>query len=404
MNFEEQTALTTGSDSLNKRSTVLTLAIACGLAIANVYYNQPLLGHIGRSLEIPVKQVGFIPFLTQMGYATGLLLLVPLGDRMERRNLITTMLFLLSCALVAEAISPNLIWLSVASFTLGFCSIVAHLVLPLVAYLTAPAERGKVIGTLLSGMIFSVLLARTVSGSIGEHFGWRSVYAIAAGLMIVLALIVRREIPVTQPSSTLSYQQLMVSLVDLFRQQPVLREAAFNIALIFAAFNIFWASLIFLLESPIYHFNAQVAGLFGLAGIMGAISTPIVGRLTDKRGSRMLVGIAVSLCLSAFIILWLAGTHLIGLVVGVLILDLGMNTGYISNQIRVYNLVANAESRLNTVYMVINYSGGALGSFMGTYVWGLWQWNGVCALGLSLLTIAAIFHFNQRQRKLIQNP
>lgn len=404
MNSQEQTALTTGKQNLSKRSTVLILAIACGLAIANVYYNQPLLGHIGRSLEIPVKQVGFIPFLTQIGYATGLLLLVPLGDRMERRNLITTMLGLLSCALVAEAVSPNLIWLSIASFALGFCSIVAHLVLPLVAYMTAPAERGKVIGTLVSGMILSVLLARTVSGAIGEHFGWRIVYAIAAGLMLILALIVRKQIPLNKPVSTLSYQQLMASLVDLFRQQPVLREAAFNIALIFAAFNIFWASLIFLLESPIYHLNAQVAGLFGLTGIMGAIATPILGRLTDERGPRMLVGIAVSLCLSAFVILWLAGTHLMGLVVGVLILDLGMNTGYISNQIRVYNLVPNAESRLNTVYMVINYSGGALGSFMGTYVWGLWQWNGVCALGLGLLIIAALIHFHKHQRKLSQNP
>ena len=404
MNSQEQTALTTGNQSLSKRSTVLILAIACGLAIANVYYNQPLLGHIGRSLEIPVKQVGFIPFLTQIGYATGLLLLVPLGDRMERRNLITTMLGLLSCALVAEAVSPNLIWLSIASFALGFCSIVAHLVLPLVAYLTAPAERGKVIGTLVSGMILSVLLARTVSGAIGEHFGWRIVYAIAAGLMLILALIVRRQIPLNKPVSTLSYQQLMGSLVDLFRQQPVLREAAFNIALIFAAFNICWASLIFLLESPIYHLNAQVAGLFGLAGIMGAIATPILGRLTDERGPRTLVGIAVSLCLSAFVILWLAGTHLMGLVVGVIILDLGMHTGYISNQIRVYNLVPNAESRLNTVYMVINYSGGAIGSFMGTYVWGLWQWNGVCALGLGLLIIAALIHFHKHQRKLSQNP
>ncbi|MBD2504143.1 MFS transporter [Anabaena azotica] len=167
MNSQEQTALTTGNQSLSKRSTVLMLAIA------NVDYNQPLLGNIGRSLEIPVKQVGFIPFLTQIGYATSLLLLVPLDDRMERRNLITTMLGLLSWALVAEAVSPNLIWLSIASLALGVCSIVAHLLLPLVAYMTASAERGKVIGTLVSGMILIVLLARTVSGAIGEHFGWR---------------------------------------------------------------------------------------------------------------------------------------------------------------------------------------------------------------------------------------
>lgn len=169
-------AITTDSNSLTQRSTVLALAIACGLAVANVYYNQPVAADMGRSLNISVQQVGFIPTLTQTGYAVGLLLLVPLGDMMERRWLIVTMLSLLACALVVEATVPNLVWLSVSSFVVGFCSIVAHLVIPLVAHLTHPSERGKAIGTLLSGMILSVLLARSVSGIIGEYLGWRAVY------------------------------------------------------------------------------------------------------------------------------------------------------------------------------------------------------------------------------------
>ncbi|QLE41592.1 MFS transporter [Nostoc sp. C052] len=400
MSSKEHTALTTDSNSLTQRSTVLTLAIACGLAVANVYYNQPLLADMGRSLNISVQQVGFIPTLTQTGYAVGLLLLVPLGDRMERRWLIVTMLGLLAGILVLEATAPNMAWLSVSSFVLGFCSIVAHLVIPLVAQLTHPSERGKVIGTLLSGMIFSVLLARSVSGIIGEYLGWRAVYGISAGVMLILAFVIQGRIPVSKPSSTLSYQQLMQSLVQLVREQPVLREAALNVALVFAAFNAAWVTLVFLLESPAYNYDSRVAGLFGLVGLIGVFTTPIVGRVADRRGPRMLIGVAVVLSLSAFVILWIAGgTHLIGLILGVLILDLGMHTGYVSNQIRVYNLVPNAESRLNTVYMVTNYTGGALGSFLGTYVWGLWQWNGVCALGLFLLTVAFIAHFSVRKRK-----
>jgi predicted MFS family arabinose efflux permease len=399
MDSKEQNALTTASQMLAQRSTVLTLAIACGLSVANVYYNQPLLADMGRSLNISVQQVGFIPTLTQVGYAVGLLLLVPLGDKIERRWLIVSMLGLLTCTLVAEATAPNLAWLSVSSFVLGFCSIVAHLVLPLVAQLTHPSERGKVIGALLSGMILSVLLARTISGVIGNYLGWRAVYLISAAVMLVFAFAIKGRIPVSEPASTLSYKQLMQSLVQLVREQPVLRESALNIALIFAAFNTVWVSLIFLLESPIYNYDSRVAGLFGLLGIAGALTTPIVGRLVDKRGPRMLVGIGVALVLSAFVILWIARKHLIGLAFGVLVLDLGMHTAYVSNQIRVYSLVPNAESRLNTVFMVTNYSGGALGSFLGTYSWALWQWNGVCAIGFFLLIVASITHFSVGNRK-----
>lgn len=395
------TTRTTANPAIAEPSTVLILAIACGLAVANVYYNQPLLADIGRSFHISVQQVGFIPTLTQIGYAIGLLFLVPLGDKVERRGLIVTMLSLVACALIAAAVSPSITLLSVASASIGFTTIVAHLIIPLVAQMTSPKERGKVIGTLMSGVLISVLLARTVSGFVGEMLGWRTMYWIAAGLMIILAVVIQKRLPLSPPLSKLSYRQLMHSLVHLVRQQPVLREAALNIALIFAAFSAFWATLVFFLETPPYHYGSQVAGLFGLVGVAGATAAPIVGRLADKRGPRVLVGVAVAMTLSAFVIFWTAGTHLLGLTVGVIVLDLGMQSAYISNQVRIYSLVPNAESRLNTVYMVTNYSGGALGSFLGAYSWGLWQWNGVCAVGLSLLVLAFIIHFNGHRRKSI---
>lgn len=216
--------------------------------------------------------------------------------------------------------------------------------------------------------------------------------------MIVLALAIRQQLPENRSSSQMSYPELMQSLAHLTYEQPVLREAAFNIALIFCAFNVFWVTLVFLLESPVYNYDSQVAGLFGLVGLVGAGTSSLVGRLVDKWGARRVVGIALCCALSGFTILWLTGTHLMGLILGVIILELGMHSAYLSNQIRVYNLVPNAESRLNTVYMVINYSGGALGSLLGSYSWVIGQWNGVCALGLFLLSLAVILHFGGRKK------
>ncbi|ARV59382.1 MFS transporter [Nostocales cyanobacterium HT-58-2] len=400
MNSQQDSALTSethASSMLAKRSTVFILAITCGLAVANVYYNQPLLADIGRSFDISVQQVGSIPTLTQIGYAVGLLFLVPLGDKVERRGLIVKMLLLLACALVATALSPSITWLSVSSLILGFTSIVAHLIIPFVARMTPTAQRGKVIGTLMSGVIGSVLLARAASGLFGKMLGWQAIYWIAACLMIVLAFVIRGRLPMSKSSDKLSYQQLMQSLVHLIRQQPILREAALIIAAIFAAFNAFWVSLVFRLEAPPYYYDSQVAGLFGLVGIAGAIATPFMGRLVDKWGARVFVGLALAISFCGFVIIWIAGHHLMALILGVLILDLGMHAAYLSNQVRVYNLIPNAESRLNTVYMVTNYSGGALGSFLGTYSWATWQWNGVGAVCLSLLVLAWIVHFSGRR-------
>jgi predicted MFS family arabinose efflux permease len=380
-----------------ERNTVMILAITCGLAVGNVYINQPLLADMGRSFNISIEQIGFIPTSTQIGYAIGLLLLAPLGDRLERRRLIVTMLSLIACALAAVALSPNVIWLCGANWLLGFTTMVSHLIIPLVAQLTPPSERGKVIGTLMSGVIISLLLSRAVSGFVGGVLGWQSMYWIAAGLILIAALLIRERLPLCPPVSHLPYRKLMRSLLDFTRQQPTLRESAVNNALVFGSFNAFWATLVFLLETPPHHYGSQVAGLFGLLGVAGALGAPMIGRLIDQQGARHVISISLVLALSAFVLLWLAATHLVGLGLGVVILDLGMHGAYLANQIRVYSLVPNAESRLNTVYMVINYSGGAIGSYLGLYNWAVWQWNGVCFLGCSLLTVATIVHFSRHR-------
>jgi predicted MFS family arabinose efflux permease len=398
MDSPKAAGLTPGSSdtaSFLDGGMVLILAVICGLSVGNVYFNQPLLADMGRTFNLPVQQVGWIPTATQVGYATGLLLLAPLGDRLERRKLIVTMMLLIACALVAVAVSPNFLWLCIASLVLGFTTMASHLIIPLVAQVTVPQERGRVIGTLMGGVVMSLLLARAVSGVVGSIWNWRTMYWIVAALFILGAVVLWKRLPLCPPVSQLPYRKLMGSLVKFAREQPILREAALNNALVFASFNAFWSTLIFFLESPAYNYKSNVAGLFALIGVIGAFASPIVGRLADQRGARALVGLAVVLGLFSFIFLWVAGTHLAALILGVAVLDLAMHVGYLANQIRVYSLVPNAESRVNTVFMVINYSGGATGSLLGAFSWANWQWSGVCGLGCLLLSIAAIAHFGK---------
>ncbi|ELS34292.1 MULTISPECIES: MFS transporter [Pseudanabaena] len=374
------------------RNLILLLSIVSGLAISNVYYNQPLLAQIGRNLQVSESQIGIVPAVTQVGYSIGLLLLVPLGDRLERRKLIVTVLSLLVFAIIGIAISPNLTTLTIASLALGCLSIVAQLIIPMVAQMSSPLDRGKTLGLLMSGLSFSLVFARTISGFIGETFGWRSIYWLSAGLIVTLAITVRGKLPIVPPASQLSYVKLMGSILQLIREQPILREASLNIALIFGSFNAFWSTMIFFLESN-YHYDGKVAGLFGLVGIVGALVTPLIGRLADEHTPRKILSYAIALALTAFTILAIAGTYLSGLIIGVLFLFLGMHASFILNQIRIYSLVPNAESRLNTVYMVTNYTGGAIGSFLGAVGWSLWQWHGVCAVAITLIGLAAIIHF-----------
>jgi predicted MFS family arabinose efflux permease len=244
----------------------------------------------------------------------------------------------------------------------------------------------------MSGLLIGVLLARTVSGFIGEAFGWRAVYWMASGLMIVLAVALFILLPRSQPSFKVSYRKLMQSLPGLIRTQPVLREAAMTGAMLFGAFSCFWTTLVFLLEKPPYHYGSQVAGLFGLVGVIGAAAAPIVGRLADKRSPRLTVGLAIVISILSFLVFWLFGYQLWGLIVGVILLDLGTQAGQVANQSRIYSLEPEFHSRLNTVYMVSYFVGGSLGSYLATYSWSVWKWSGVCAIALLMLVVAGAAH------------
>ena len=378
------------------RNLVWVMAITSGAAAANLYYNQPLLAIIAQDLHASAHEVGLIPMCTQIGYAVGIFLLVPLGDLRERRGLILTMLAITAVALAITAVSPGIIWLLIASLAIGITTITAQLIVPFASQMAKPQERGNIVGVIMSGLLIGILLARTISGFVGANLGWRAMYWLASGLMVVLAVVLSRLLPRSQPSLRIPYLSLMRSLFKLM-QQPILRETTLAGAMSFGAFSAFWSTLVFLLAQPPYHYGSEVTGLFGLVGIVGAAAAPLVGRLADKGSPKLTVGLGLAITTTSFSVFWWQGHQLVWLIVGVILLDLGVQTTMVSNQARIYSLPPETHSRLNAIYITFYFIGGALGSYLGAYGWSHWQWHGVCAFALVMLAIGFTSFFN-RQR------
>jgi predicted MFS family arabinose efflux permease len=371
------------------RNLVWLMAIASGAAAANLYYNQPLLADIAQSLNASVQDTGLIPTLGQIGYALGNFFIVPLGDLLERRRLIVMMLVGTAIALATAAVSPTIGWLVVASTIVGITTIVPQITVPFAAVLAPPEVRGKVVGTVMSGLLVGILLARTVSGFVGAELGWRAMYWIASGVMLLLAIVLVRVLPKSQPAVVLTYRQLMRSMLQLLGE-PVLQQASITGAMAFGAFSVFWSTLIFLLEQPPYRYGSEVAGLFGLIGVVGAAAAPIAGKLADKRSPRIAVVLGLMITALSFGVFWFWRTQLWGLIAGVILLDMGVQVVTVSNQAAIYKLPEATHSRLNALFITFYFVGGALGSYLGAYAWTVWGWNGVCAAGLLLLSIAFV--------------
>jgi predicted MFS family arabinose efflux permease len=382
-------SLTTSSDAPSiSRATVWFMAASTGVIVANIYYIQPLLADIARAFSLTVTKVGLIAMLTQIGTALGMLFFVPLGDSRERRSLISILLVVATIALVFVALARNAVWLALACFVVGMMGASVHLFVPFAAHLAPPRERGRVVGSVFSGILLGILLARTFSGTVGAHLGWRAVNGIAAAMMSCVAILVQFLLPRSEPAVELPYLSLLRSTIGLIREHKELREAAFLGGCLFCCFSAFWTTLVFLLETPPYHYGSQVAGLFGLVGAAGAAGAPLVGRLADKHGARFAVGLALLAVLASYVLLWITGKTLIGLIAGVLLLDLGTQAGHVANQTRIYSLDADARSRLNMFYMVCYFVGGALGSVFGAYAWHRRGWSGVCVFCLAVMLLA----------------
>ncbi|UOQ97238.1 MFS transporter [Hymenobacter sp. 5317J-9] len=363
---------------------VWLMAVTCGLVVANIYYNQPLLAAIGRTFHKTDSGASLAATATQIGYTLGMLLVVPLGDMLERKRLMLLMLLGAAGAMAAAAFAPSFALLAAASVLIGLLSAVPQLLVPMAAHLAPEAERGRVVGRVMSGLLIGILLSRTVSGYVGLHLGWRAMFEIGAGLMVLLVALLAWQLPQDRPTFTGTYASLMKSLGTLVREQPALRRATLVGAFLFAAFSVFWTTLAFYLEGPRFHYGSDVAGFFGLIGAFGALAAPLAGKTADTKGSDYTIGLGIALALVAYAILGVGGGWVAGLVVGVILLDVGVQATHISNQSLIFSLVPEARSRLNTVYMTGYFTGGSLGSILGGLAWTHGGWPGVCGLGAAL--------------------
>jgi predicted MFS family arabinose efflux permease len=368
------------------------MAAAVASIVANIYYIQPLLADIARDFNLTSAGAGTVAMLGQMGTACAMLVFVPLGDIRERRSLISGLVAVLAVALAGFALAPSLFWLCVAAIAVGASGSAVHLIIPFAAHIAPAQTRGRVVGTVVGGLLMGILLARTLSGYVGAVWGWRTMYWIASAMMAILSVLLRFLLPRSAPESKLGYGAMVRSIWGLVLEHPSLREASITGAMFFMAFSAFWTTLTFRLEAPPYHYGSTAAGLFGLVGAAGAAAAPIVGRLSDRFGPRVTVGWALVLGAFSFAVLGIAGATLSGLVIGVLILDLGVQAGHVANQTRIYALDPMARGRLNAIYMTCYFIGGSTGSFLGGVGWRYAQWPGVCACGIAAMAVGLAVH------------
>jgi predicted MFS family arabinose efflux permease len=342
------------------------MTVSAGVGIANLYYNQPLLDQMGRSLGASAAEIGMAPTLTQIGYSIGMLFLVPLGDMLQRRRLVLLFTLLTALLSIGLAASMSTAMLLGMSFLLG------------------------VVGLMVSGVLLGVLLSRTVAGFVGASFGWRVMFGLAAALMFAVLAILSSMLPATKASYHGSYGSLLRSVWTLVREQPVLREACLFGGMLFGAFMVFWANLIHLLAAGPFHLGPREVGLYGLLGAGAALMSPIVGRIAGKGSARTLAGAMVLLTIASFGVFWIGRSSLIWIGVGVLAMDLGVQLGHVSNQTRILSLAPNAQSRIQTAYMSCYFAGGGIGAALGSLAWSRWGWGGVCLAAIAMLILPLV--------------
>jgi predicted MFS family arabinose efflux permease len=376
-----------GSKSLNPR-IVMLLAISCGITVANLYWAQPLLDSIANTFGSTVTTAGLIVTLTQIGYAVGLVLLVPLGDVLERRKLIVLVLFISAASLISAAFSPSILIFMISSLAIGITSVVAQILVPFSATLAQEHERGKVVGQVMSGLLLGILLARTLSGFISASFGWRYVFAAASGLIILLSLLLNRTLPKSKIETNLTYPQLLKTVWELIKTERVLRIRSLYGTLGFAGFSVLWTSLTFLLAHPPYNYSDAVIGLFGLIGASGAASANIAGRLADKGYTKYATGIFLFSMMASFFIMIAGKSAILPLILGIIIFDFAAQGNHILNQSEIYKLHPEARSRLTTAYITSFFIGGSIGSATSAMIFSKYGWTGVCILGGAYSLIA----------------
>jgi predicted MFS family arabinose efflux permease len=362
---------------------VSLIAVATGAIVANLYYAQPLLHRIAVGFHSGPGATSWVITATQVGYAAGLLLVVPLGDLHPRRTLVVRLFCLDAVALVASAIAPSLWFFALASLLVGAASVAGQVMIPFAADLAPEERRGRVVARIMTGLLLGILLARTVSGFVAQATGgWRGIYWLSAGLMLCFALVLWRALPAEEPRPHRTYATLVSSSLRLLVTEPVLRRRAFHGAVGFGAFSVLWTTIAFLLSGSPYHYSSAVIGLFGLVGAGGILAANVAGRLADKAQVTLPTIVAGVLLTASFGLLWAGRTSLAALIIGIVVLDIGTQGMQITNQGVIYALRPDARSRITSAYMVCYFIGGAVGSVSAGTLYSSHGWAGVCLLGV----------------------
>jgi predicted MFS family arabinose efflux permease len=360
------------------------MAVATGAVVANLYYAQPVLHDVGRDFHSGAGPTALVITSAQIGYAAGLLLIVPLGDLFRRRKLVVQIFLVAVVALIGCALAPNLFIFGLASLAVGCASVAGQVMIPFAADLAPPERRGRVVARIMTGLLLGILMARTVSGLVAQWAGWRAIYWVSAALMVFFAAILWRALPDEGPRPRRSYGHLVGSSLRLLVDEPVLRRRAWHGACAFACFSVLWTTLAFLLSGSPYHYSNAVIGLFGLVGAAGVLAANLAGKLADADRAQASTIVAGVLLVGSFGLLWFGRTSLAALLIGILVLDVGTQGMQITNQTIIYALRPDARSRINSAYMVCYFVGGAVGSIAAGSVYATGGWSAVCVLGAGL--------------------
>ncbi|WP_130617283.1 MFS transporter [Dyella amyloliquefaciens] len=379
----------TSSPSIG-RALTWVMAASCGACVANIYYNQPLLGLLQTAFDHQAAIVDWVPTATQLGYAIGLVCLVPLGDRIARRPLIIAQTLCLTLSLVILALSPDALVLVAASTLVGIAASVAQQIVPFAAELADPKQRGSVVGTVMAGLLCGILFSRALGGYIGQQYGWRATFWCGALLSAGTAGLLWATLPGHAPHTTESYGRLMRSLGTLILDEPTLLRATVIQALLFGSFIAFWSILALRLEAH-FKLGAEVAGAFGIIGAVGVLAAPLAGKVADRRGAHLIIGIGAAVMLLSWLV-FAVWASVPGLVAGVILLDLGEQMALICNQHVIYALRPEARSRVNTIFMGGMFVGGAMGSSGAVIAWQQGGWEPVAGLGAALVLLALAVH------------
>jgi predicted MFS family arabinose efflux permease len=372
-----------------RRALIPLLALACGLTVANLYYSQPLLDLVAGSFGVSQGAATVVVTLTQIGYALGLLLLLPLGDLVENRRLTTRLLIGTAAALLLAAVSPAYPLFLIFSVLIGVTSVVAQILVPFAAHLAPEAERGAIVGKVMGGLLLGILLARTVSSFLGGLWGWRAIYFISAGLMIALAVVLRRTLPARVPTHTDGYRSLLRSVWDLARTEPALRRRALCQGLLFGAFSAYWTAIAYELIGEHGFDHAQIA-IFALIGAGGATAAPIAGKLADRGYGQVASGGALALTALMAVLAAVGHRSVVLLAVAGVLLDFAVQSHQVMSQHEIYALRADARARLNTVFMTTVFTGGALSSALTGLLHDRYGWTGACVLAAVLASAGLV--------------